>query len=161
MIRRPNAFQKFVHHILMLRPVTAFFAPIVYRIDLIILNWTKGRFSATEIVGWPIVKLTALGAKTNRPRTMPLVGVFDRAKIALVASSLGRAHNPGWYYNLKAYPECEVEFKGRSRKYLAREIVGEEYEYYWKLAISLYAGYGEYRKRAARRIPIMLLEPKK
>jgi deazaflavin-dependent oxidoreductase (nitroreductase family) len=62
--------------------------------------------------------------------------VFEREKIALVASSLGRAHNPGWYYNLKAHPECEVEFKGRSRKYLAHEIMGAEYEHYWKLAIS-------------------------
>lgn len=161
MIRRPNAFQKFLHRILMLRPVTAFFAPIVYRVDLFILKCTKGRFSAAELVGWPIVQLTTLGAKTNQPRTMPLLGMFDQGNIALVASSLGRPYSPGWYYNLKAHPECEVEFKGRSSKYLAREIMGEEYQYYWKLAISFYAGYDKYRQRAARHIPVMLLEPKK
>jgi deazaflavin-dependent oxidoreductase (nitroreductase family) len=161
MIRTPNAFQKLLHRFFMLRPVTAFFAGWVHRADRFILRWTRGRFAASQILGWPIVELTTIGAKTNQLHTMPLVGVFDREKIALIASSLGRAHNPGWYYNLKAHPECEVEFKGRSHKYRAREITGEEYEHYWKLAISLYAGYDKYRQRAARHIPVMLLEPKK
>jgi len=161
MIRRPNAFQKLLHRFFMLRPVTAFFATWIHRLDLLILKWTKGRFSAAELVGWPMIQLTTVGAKTNQPRMMPLLGVFDQEKIALIASNLGRAHHPGWYYNLKVRPECDVEFKGRSRKYIAREVIGEEYEHYWKMAISFYAGYEKYKQRAARHIPVMLLEPKK
>jgi deazaflavin-dependent oxidoreductase (nitroreductase family) len=161
MIDKPNVLQKLLHRFFMLRPVTAFFAPWVHRLDRFVLKWTKGRFAAAEILGWPIIQLTTIGAKTNQPRTMPLVGVLDQENIALVASSLGRSHNPGWYYNLKAHPECDVEFRGRSRKYFAREITGEEYEYYWGLANSFYAGYEKYRQRAARHIPIMLLKPKK
>ena len=56
-------------------------------------------------MGWPIIQLTAIGAKTNRPRTVPLVGLPDEENIVLVASNFGRKHNPGWYYNLKAHPE--------------------------------------------------------
>ena len=92
---------------------------------------------------------------------MPLVGVFEGEKVALIASSFGRKHNPGWYYNLKAHPECDVSYNGHVKKYVAREITGEEYERYWQLANSFYAGYEKYKQRAAHRhIPIMLLEPK-
>jgi len=91
---------------------------------------------------------------------MPLLGVFDEDKIALVASSFGREHNPDWYYNLMAHPECDVRFHNHSRKYIAREATGEEYQNYWHLANSLYAGYEKYKQRAAHRhIPVMLLEP--
>jgi len=92
---------------------------------------------------------------------MPLVGVIDNEKIAIVGSSFGREHNPGWYYNLKAHPECDVLFKGRTEKYVAREMVGDEYEKYWRMAVSYYKGYEKYKERAAHRhIPVMLLEPR-
>jgi deazaflavin-dependent oxidoreductase (nitroreductase family) len=150
-----------MHRFFMQRPVTAFFAPWIYRFDNAILNWTHGKFSAAEILGWPVIQLTMLGAKTNQPRSIPLVGVFDRGKIGLIASSLGREHKPGWYYNLTAHPECEVLFRGKRAKFMAREVQGEEYAHYWQMAVSYYAGYEKYKQRAAhRRIPIMLLEPK-
>jgi deazaflavin-dependent oxidoreductase (nitroreductase family) len=161
MIRKPNAFQKLLHRIVMLRPVTVFFASRIHLLDKVVLKWTHGKHTAAELLGWNIIQLTTTGAKTNRPRTMPLVGVFDKDKIALVASSFGRKHNPGWYYNLKAHPECDVTYNGYTKKHIAREIMGEEYQRYWQLANSFYAGYEKYKERAAHRhIPIMLLEPK-
>jgi deazaflavin-dependent oxidoreductase (nitroreductase family) len=161
-IVKPNTFQKFLHRIVMIRPVTAFFAPWIHRLDKALLERTDGKHSLAETLGWPIVDVTTLGAKTNLPRTIPLIGVIDGWRIALIASSFGRERNPGWYYNLKRHPECDVLFNGRSGKYVAREVDGDEYYHYWQLAISYYAGYEKYKKRAAHRhIPIMLLEPKK
>lgn len=161
-IKRPNLVQRLLHRFLMLRPVTAFFAPRVHHLDKAVLKLTAGKFTAAEILGWNIIQLTAIGAKTNQRRVMPLVGVFDDEKIALVASSFGREHNPGWYYNLKAHPECDVLFRGLTRKYSAREAQSDEYSYYWKMAVSYYVGYEKYKERAAHRhIPIMVLEPKK
>jgi len=159
-MRKPNAIQKLLHRLFMLRPVTAFFAPRVHHMDQALLRLTKGRWTAAEILGWNVIQLTTIGAKTKQARTMPLIGLFDNDKIALVASSFGREHNPGWYYNLKAHPECEVSFNGSMEKYNARETIGEEYEHYWRLAISYYAGYDKYKQRAAHRhIPVMILEP--
>jgi deazaflavin-dependent oxidoreductase (nitroreductase family) len=161
-IRKPNTFQKILHRFVMLRPVSAFFATRVHSIDKSVLKLSRGKHTVSEILGWNIVQLRTTGARTGQPRSMPLVGLFDGEKIALIASSFGRAHNPGWYYNLKVHPECDIEFHGHSGKYLAREIKGEEYERYWQLAISCYAGYEKYRQRAApRHIPVMVLEPKK
>jgi deazaflavin-dependent oxidoreductase (nitroreductase family) len=93
---------------------------------------------------------------------MPLVGVFDGGKIAVIASNFGRELNPGWYYNLKQHPECDVLFNGRSEMYIAREMDGDEYQHYWEVALSYYEGYKKYKERAVpRHIPVLLLEPKK
>jgi len=158
--RRPNVVQKLLHRFFMLHPVTSFFAPRVHHLDNAFLKLSGGKYSAVEVLGWNVIQLTTTGAKSGKPRTLPLVGIFDREKIALVASSFGRIHNPGWYYNLKANPECDVFFKGKTGKYLAREIEGSEWEKYFQMAVSQYAGYEKYKERAGRKIPVMILEPK-
>ncbi len=161
-MRRPSALQKLLHRFFMLRRVTAFFAPRVHRIDKAILSLTGGRFTATEILGWKIIQLTTLGARTNQPRILPLMGMADRDRIVLIASNFGRRQNPGWYYNLSAHPECEVRSNGLPRTYLAREATGEEYDLYWQMAVASYSGFEKYQQRAApRHIPVMVLEPKK
>ena len=160
-MRKPNTIQKLLHRFFMLRPVTEFFASRVHHLDRMLLQLTRGRFAAAEMLGWNVIQLTTIGARTNAPRTLPLLGMFAGENIALVASSFGRAHNPGWYHNLKAHPECKVHFRGRRGTYIAREAAGEEYERYWRLALSFYAGYEKYRQRAGHRhIPVMVLEPK-
>jgi deazaflavin-dependent oxidoreductase (nitroreductase family) len=160
-INKPNAFQKLIHRFLMMASVSALLAKILHQADAFMLRLTHNRHTFTELVGLPIIQLTTVGAKTNQPRTKPLVGVIDHEKIALIASSFGREHNPGWYYNLKAHPECDVLFKGRAGKYIARETDGDEYERYWQMAVSFYRGYEKYKERAVHRhIPVMLLEPK-
>jgi deazaflavin-dependent oxidoreductase (nitroreductase family) len=138
-----------------------FLAPRAHRLDMALLKFTRGKFTMTQLAGWPIIEITTLGVKSGQLRTMPLIGVIDAEKIAIIASNFGREHNPGWFYNLKAHPECEVTFHARSKKYSARELEGAEYDHYWKLAVSYYAGYEKYKERAApRHIPVMLLEPK-
>ncbi|GAB4545895.1 MAG: nitroreductase/quinone reductase family protein [Anaerolineales bacterium] len=162
MDRKPNAFQKFIHRFLMLKPVSAALAVILHRADTVLLRWTRGKHTVSEIVGLPIIQLTTLGAKSGQPRTMPLVSLFDGEKIALIGSNFGGRHNPGWYYNLKANPRCTVEVNGRAAQYLARQAEGEEREKYWRMAVSYYKGYDLYKARAAHRvIPVMILEPVK
>lgn len=146
----------------MLRPVSAFLAKVLHHADVFMLRLTNDRHTFAELVGLPIVQLTTTGAKTGLPRVVPLVGIVERGTIALIASSFGRKHNPGWYYNLKVHPECVVKFNGRSGTYIARETAGDEYDHYWKIALTYYAGYEKYKQRASNRhIPVMVLEPKK
>lgn len=158
---KPNAYQKLVHRFLMLRPVSAFLSVALHRADTFLLRLTRGQYTVTRIVGLPIIQLTTKGAKTGQLRTIPLVSLPDRESIALVASNFGQKHNPGWYYNLKANPECDVRFNGRAQKYIAREATGDERDHFFQIAVSYYAGYERYEERAApRHIPVMVLEPK-
>lgn len=161
MTARPNAFQRFIHRLLMLRPVTALFTPWIRRADQTVLRLTNGKYAGSELVGWNIIQLTAIGAKTGQPRTVPLVALLDGEKIALIASNFGRRQNPGWYYNLKSHPECRVQWKGRTGTFIARETDGLEYQRIWQLAVSYYAGYEKYQERAGRKIPVIILELKK
>jgi len=159
---KPNLFQKMIHRILMMRWVSAFLAVNLHRMDAVMLKLSHGRHTVTEIVGLPIIQITTIGAKSGEPRTMPLVSLFDGEKIALIGSNFGRQHNPGWYYNLKANPQCTVQVNGREQKYIARQTEGEEREKYWQMAVSYYKGYDLYKVRAAhRQIPVMILEPVK
>ncbi len=157
---KPNSLQRLAHRFLMLAPVSALLARILPSMDNLALRWSKGRWTFTGLVGLPIIELTTLGAKSGQPRTLPLVGLQDEDCIILIGSNFGRRHQPAWYHNLKAHPECEVRVKGRSRRYIAREVMGEERERYWRQAVSYYAGYERYKARAGKRIiPVMLLEP--
>ena len=159
---KPNLFQKMIHRILMLRWVSAFLAVNLHRMDAIVLKLSNGRHTLTKIVGLPIIQITTIGAKSGEPRTMPLVSLFDGEKIALIGSNFGRQHNPGWYYNLKANPQCTVQVNGREQKFIARQTEGEERERYWQMAVSYYKGYDLYKVRAAhRQIPVIILEPVK
>jgi len=162
MNNRPNIFQKLIHRFAMLDFARAFFATRMHHIDGWVLKLTNGKHTLSEIAGWPIVQITTIGAKTGKTYTLPLVGLIDGERIGLIASSFGRQHNPGWYYNLKNHPECDVQFNGRAGKYVARETFGEEREKYWDMAVSYYKGYELYKTRAAhRQIPVMVLEPVK
>ena len=161
MIRKPNALQKLLHRVFMLRPVTEFFSTRINGIDQAILRLTKGKYTGSEIMGWNIIQLTTIGAKSREPRTIPLAAFFDEERIVLVASSFGWKQHPAWYYNLKAHPECKVNWRERTGTYLAREASGDEYNKYWKLAVSYYEGYEKYRERADRKIPVIVLELKR
>lgn len=162
MDKKPNALQKLIHRFLMLRPVTAILARILHRADSALFKITGGRHSVAEIVGLPIIQLTTVGAKSGKPRTIPLVGLFDGERIALIGSNFGQKHNPGWYYNLIANPNCEVVKGGCALRFTAREVFDDERETYWQMALSYYSGYQKYKERASHRhIPVMLLEPAK
>lgn len=162
MDKKPNAFQKIIHRFLMLRPVTAMLAHILHHTDSAVLKISRGRHTIAEMVGLPIIQLTTIGSKSGLPRTIPLVGLFDGERIALIGSNFGQKHNPGWYYNLIANPNCQVVKGGRALRYAAREVFDHEREKYWRMALSYYAGYQKYMERASHRhIPVMLLEPVK
>ena len=66
---------------------------------------------------------------------------------------------PGWYYNLKAQPECQLG----DEKFIAREVTDpDECARLYALAERVYAGYADYRVRTAhvgRQIPIFRLKP--
>jgi len=145
----------------MLPILTGFWIRVQHPIDALFLKLSKNKFSLSGILGGiNVIQLTAVGAKTGRSYTIPLIGVFNEKEIVLIASNFGRKHNPSWYYNLKAHPACEVLFNGNPGKYIAYETVGDEYEKCWQIAVSYYRGYENYKKHAAHRhIPVMVLEP--
>ena len=163
MNNRPNALQKSITRFYMLPVLTPLWARVQHPIDTLFLKLSRNKYSLTEIIGGiKIIQLTTIGAKTGRSYTLPLLATFNETQIVLIASNFGTLHNPGWYYNLKKNPECQININGTLGKYIARETTGEEREKYWRKAVSVYEGYEMYKKRAFyRKIPVFLLEPVK
>jgi len=161
-MKKPNGLQRFIHRILMIRPVTEFLAPRTKVIDGFFLKLTNGKHTLSKFAGWNIVHVTTYGAKSGKEIKLILIAIAHEDTLALIASNFGRPHNPNWYYNLLKNPECRVQLNGVDQFRVAREAEGEEREKFWQFAVDHYAGYEKYKERAApRRIPVMLLEPKK
>ena len=100
------------------------------------------------------------GAKTGQPREVQLAYFHDGPDPILVASNYGGPKHPNWYYNLKAHPECQIG----DERFVATEVIDpHEYTQLYGLAEQVYAGYGDYRVKAAavgRQIPLFRLRPR-
>ena len=134
---------------------------VLHPMDKAILKLTNNRSSLTSILsGIPVIVLTSIGAKSGIARTVPLLGVVKNDDVFLIASNWGQARHPSWYYNLKANPEAQLSFSGKTGKYIARDATDSERETYWAEAVNMYAGYAEYKKRIkTREIPMFILSP--
>ena len=161
-MKEHNFFMRLFQKFLAWSPVSWLMARILHHADALVLRLSGGKHTFAEISGLPIIELATIGAKSGQPRTLPITGLPDGEKIALIGSNFGQAHNPAWYYNLKANPECVVKKDGNESTYIAREADDEENKYYYDMAISYYIGYAAYKQRAGnRKIPVMVLEPKR
>jgi deazaflavin-dependent oxidoreductase (nitroreductase family) len=149
-----------------MRVLTWFFSQFIHRMDQFFIRITGGRWTLSgALTGWLVVVLTTTGAKSGRPRSVPLVGIPDKDRVVLIASNYGRVYYPAWYHNLKANPRAELSVHGQTRAYIAHEAVGEARQRYWRRAVKEFPGYEVYKRRiagrrqSARHIPIMVLEP--
>ncbi|WP_253900457.1 nitroreductase family deazaflavin-dependent oxidoreductase [Mycobacterium asiaticum] len=127
-------------------------------IDKRLIPWTGGRFGT---MGFGKIGLvTSIGAKSGQERTNPLTLIRDGVGLLAIGSNYGRDKHPAWSANLKANPECTVEYNGPPRRYRAELLSGPEREAAWKTAVDFYAGYEAYREQAApREIRVFRLRP--
>jgi deazaflavin-dependent oxidoreductase (nitroreductase family) len=111
------------------------------RLDPWVSRLTNGRGFGL-IVNAP---LSTTGAKSGQPRQVQ-VSYFHDGHDPLASNYGGRKH-PQWFYNLKAHPECQ--FGGEY--FVATEVADTaHYTRLFALADKVYAGYGDYRAKAAR-----------
>lgn len=154
-----NVVTRAVRKVVATRPMAWLLARTMHHVDAATLRLSGGRTTATAVLsGLPIIELTTTGAKSGRPRTVPLVGIPDGDRLILIASNWGQAAHPAWYYNVKAHPDVSVTHDGQTRRYVAREVTGDERERCWAKAVAVYAGYRGYAARAGRGIPVIVLE---
>ncbi len=158
---RPNAVQRLLHFIPKSRLGAWFFARTLHHLDRPIQRLSGGRQSLTHLMsGLPVVTVTTVGAKSGQPHALPLVAVPDGENVILIASNFGQDRHPAWYYNLRAHPQVQLTYEGKTVTYLARETDDAERERCWQRAVDLYSGYAAYKERAGhRKIGVFLLTP--
>lgn len=109
-------------------------------------------------VGGKMLLLDHVGAKSGAKRTSPLLYVEDGEDVFVIASKGGFPKHPAWFHNLVANPDTTVQIGSEIRKVHARVAKPEERERLWKMADAAYSGYRDYRARAGREIPLVVLE---
>ena len=102
--------------------------------------------------------LTTRGRRTGKLRSRPLIYGSDSAAYVVVASYGGAPEDPGWYLDLLANPQAEVQVGPDRFTVVARSAEGPDRERLRKLMADLWPNYNEYTKRTDRRIPVVILE---
>jgi deazaflavin-dependent oxidoreductase (nitroreductase family) len=108
--------------------------------------------------GTQTLLLTTTGRRSGEPRTTPLIYGRDGDDVVIVASKGGAPEDPGWYRNLAADPEAELQIRDEVFRVRARDAEGEERERLWQLMVGHWPAYDTYQAGTERRIPVVVLE---
>ena len=109
--------------------------------------------------GAPLLLLHTVGARTGQPRVNPMMYRPVPGGYAVFASKGGAPTNPDWYHNLHAHPDVEAEIGTETVKLRARVARGAERDQIWEAHKAANPGFGDYERKTARQIPVILLEP--
>ena len=105
------------------------------------------------------LKLTTVGRKSGKQRTVELLYIKDGASYVVTASNAGRQRHPGWFFNLRDNPEVTFQVRNQHKKAVA-EIAGpEKRSELWARLLEIAPLYKAYEKRADREIPMVILHP--
>jgi deazaflavin-dependent oxidoreductase (nitroreductase family) len=110
----------------------------------------------------PSLLLTTTGRKSGEKFIFPLF--YGRAGdgYIIVASKGGAPEHPGWYRNLVANPDVEVQVGTEKFHAKARTATGEERTRLWQEALKFWPPYEDYQKKVpGREIPVVVLDPVK
>ena len=112
--------------------------------------------------GDQLILLTTLGARSGKERITPVMYHRDGERYVVIASKGGAPDHPAWYRNLTANPLARVEVGAETGtetfEVRAREVEGEERERLYAERVAIAPGFGEYKRKTSRKIPVMILE---
>lgn len=114
--------------------------------------------AAPRWFGAPLCVLETTGRRTGQPRRTPVLHLDDGDRLVLVAANGGADRAPAWWLNLQAQPRAAVLLGGRRREVRAREAEGAERARLWDAFRAMYPAAGDYERRTARRLPVVVLE---
>ncbi|USQ82001.1 nitroreductase family deazaflavin-dependent oxidoreductase [Ornithinimicrobium faecis] len=120
-----------------------------------------GDSSAAKVQGRDVVVVTVIGAKSGRPRRVPLMRVEHDGNYLAVASHGGAPTHPQWTASIRKNPDQVSVLDGTTETAMtSRELSGQEREIWWERGVAAFPSYADYQTKTERLIPIFLLEPR-
>ncbi len=108
----------------------------------------------------PSLLLTTTGRKSGENYIFPLFYGDTANSYFVIASKGGAPEHPGWYRNILANPEVEVQVGTRKTRANARTATGAERAKLWDQAVAFFPPYADYKIKAGdREIPVVVLDP--
>jgi deazaflavin-dependent oxidoreductase (nitroreductase family) len=122
---------------------------------------TDGRIGH-GLLGVPTLMLRTTGRRSGETRTNSLVYARDGSSYLVVPSKGGADQPPGWFHNIRAQPQVEIQL-GRDRHPATATVIepdDPQFARLWK-AVNDNNGarYDEYQARTTRPIPVVMLTP--
>jgi F420H(2)-dependent quinone reductase len=105
------------------------------------------------------LKLTTIGRKTGKQRTVTLLYIKDADSYVVTASNSGKDAHPGWFFNVRSNPEVTIQVKGQTKKVVAEVAGPEKRSELWANLLEIAPMYAGYSKRSSREIPMVMLHP--
>jgi deazaflavin-dependent oxidoreductase (nitroreductase family) len=119
---------------------------------------TNGSMGGT-MSGNELLLLTTKGAKSGKPRTVPVMCFDDAGHKFVVASFGGSPQHPAWFKNLDRDPNVEVAVKGKTYKARAEVMNAADRARNWQKVIAQQPRFGGYEQKAqGREIPLVYLK---
>ena len=107
----------------------------------------------------PALLLTTTGRKSGDKLIFPLFYGTDGDSYVVIASKGGAPEHPGWYRNILANPDVEVQVGTKKLKARARTTTGDERIRLWNKALEYWPPYADYQLKTEREIPVVVLDP--
>lgn len=131
---------------------------LFWRLHKWVLQLSGGR-SFDRLGKLNVLLLHTVGRKSGKPRLTALNYVVHGSAYVVVASNAGADFDPAWWLNLQGRPKAEIETRGVKRKVIWRVAQAAEAETLYAKFVEAEDGYAEYKRRTARPIPVVILEP--
>ena len=110
----------------------------------------------------PSLLLHTVGAKTFKQRTNTLSYFPEGGHYYVVASKGGDPKAPGWYHNLKAKPDVEINIGPKRFAVTATPVTADDPDYprLWAFVNEKNGDrYNAYQRKTSRKIPLVRLTP--
>jgi len=111
--------------------------------------------------GRTLLLLHTKGAKSKQERINPVAYIRDGERYVVIASKGGAPTNPDWYYNVVANPELTVEVGTEKHQVHAKVAEEPERTRLYNKMVEMMPGFGDYRQKTTRKIPVIVLTPAK
>jgi deazaflavin-dependent oxidoreductase (nitroreductase family) len=108
----------------------------------------------------PMLLLVHVGAKSGKRRTSGLTYLPYDGSFVVVGSNGGGPRSPGWVYNLRAFPDAEIQVGPEKIQVHAREAGEGERQRLWLEAARYHPAWGRFQQRTLRALPIVILTPR-
>lgn len=122
---------------------------------------TEGHMWDSSVVGGPgplpTLLLTTTGRKSGTKQLVPLIYGKTEGGVVVIASKGGAPEHPGWYRNLTANSEVEVQVGTERFRAKASTVEGPERANLWDQMVGIYPPYAAYQKKTERKIPVVAL----
>jgi proline iminopeptidase len=107
----------------------------------------------------PSLLLTTVGRRSREKYVFPLFYGQYANSYFVIASKGGAPQHPGWYRNILANPDVEVQVGTTKMQARARTAAGEERARLWEKALEFWPPYADYQRKTEREIPVVVLDP--